>query len=353
VGHPGEDVLVPILWTEGTLLLLAVAVLIGHAVWWQLQRAVVAERRESAQRELVTFLQQHHGRESALPVFASLRRKEKLRCLLGLAASLKGQRAELLTGLSVRYGLVAWAEYRCRSRLWWRRLYAARLLTIIGGGRHWMLPLLRDRDPSVRSAAAEWAVGNPTPDVMEALLPLLSDAAGICRFTAQDSLLRIGEKVVEPLIAYLKSASSEEAEPALNVAVSLGDARLLSPALAFHRDSLPPTRRNAARLLGALGGGTAVRTLLEMTGDPEPTVRAAAARGLGVLERTEAAPHLAELLRDRSWQVRRQAGLALRALGSTGRMYLRRALTDQDRFAADMARQVIDLPESVGRLVSP
>jgi hypothetical protein len=338
---------------EAALLLLGVVVLMGHAVFWHVQRAVVAPKRELAQRELISFLHQPPGRRSSLPVFSALRRREKLRTLLGLAASLKGQRAELLTALAVHHGLVVWAELRCRSRLWWRRLYAARLLTIIGGGRHWMLPLLRDRDPSVRSAAAEWTVGNGSPDVIQALLPLLSDPAGICRFTAQDSLLRMGESAVQPLVAYLGSASGAEAEPALNVAVSLADARLLAPALAFHRDAHPGTRRNAARLLAALGGGVAVRTLLEMTSDEDASVRSAAARGLGVLESVEAAPRLAGLLRDPGWEVRRQAGLALRALGAAGRMYLRRALTDRDRFAADMARQVLDLPESVGRVVSP
>jgi hypothetical protein len=37
--------------------------------------------------------------------------------------------------------------------------------------------------------------------------------------------------------------------------------------------------------------------------------------------------------------------LALRAVGSPGILFLRRSLSDYDAFAADMAKQVLDLPE--------
>jgi HEAT repeat protein len=117
-------------------------------------------------------------------------------------------------------------------------------------------------------------------------------------------------------------------------------------------DPDPETRRQAARLLGALGGPGAVEGLVSLTVDQDADVRAAAARGLGVLERREAAPRLAGMLRDQSWGVRQAAGLALRALGAPGTIYLRRALSDHDRFARDMAQQILDLPDSVGRVVS-
>ncbi|HEX3534764.1 MAG TPA: hypothetical protein VHT23_11120, partial [Gemmatimonadaceae bacterium] len=53
---------------------------------------------------------------------------------------------------------------------------------------------------------------------------------------------------------------------------------------------------------------------------------------------------LAEALQDRTWRVRRDAGLALRALGAPGALFLRRALKGDDAFAADMSQQVLDLP---------
>jgi hypothetical protein len=49
-------------------------------------------------------------------------------------------------------------------------------------------------------------------------------------------------------------------------------------------------------------------------------------------------------MRDSAWRVRKEAGLSLRALGAPGTLFLRRALRSDDRFAADMAQQVLDLP---------
>jgi HEAT repeat protein len=59
---------------------------------------------------------------------------------------------------------------------------------------------------------------------------------------------------------------------------------------------------------------------------------------------SRSARRVAELLRDPAWIVRREAGLALRTLGNPGTVLLRRALRNPDRFAADMARQVMDIP---------
>jgi len=72
----------------------------------------------------------------------------------------------------------------------------------------------------------------------------------------------------------------------------------------------------------------------------------AAARGLGRMQHWQAASQLAEGLRDSAWHVRRDAGLALRSIGAPGALFLRRSLNSDDRFAADMAQLVLDLPEA-------
>ena len=83
-----------------------------------------------------------------------------------------------------------------------------------------------------------------------------------------------------------------------------------------------------------------------MLGDNDPNVRAAAASALGRMRYWQAGAQLAERLRDQRWQVRREAGLALRGLGAAGTLFLRRAVRGDDRFAADMAEQVLELPEA-------
>jgi HEAT repeat protein len=75
-------------------------------------------------------------------------------------------------------------------------------------------------------------------------------------------------------------------------------------------------------------------------------VRAAAAASLGRLGHWPAATELARMLRDPAWIVRSQSALAMRRLGSPGHLLLRRALDDRDRFASDIARQVLDMPET-------
>jgi HEAT repeat protein len=148
------------------------------------------------------------------------------------------------------------------------------------------------------------------------------------------------------------SPVERQVEAALVVAVGLAEPRLLTPALCLCRDPSPRVRALAATLLGALGGSAGVEDLTALLTDPTPAVRAAAARALGRLGHWPAAPALAPLLRDRVWAVRREAALALHVLGAPGLLFLRRYLADADRFAADMARQVLDLPEATELMVA-
>jgi HEAT repeat protein len=351
-GTPTDTVLLPILLAEVSLLAVGLVLLFGHAVWWSAHSSRLEPRVRRAQRELVAHLDRGGSERAAVRAFQLLSRRQQARCLLDLAPSVQGASAASVAALAGRLGLAAGAEARCHSRLWWRRLHAVRLLSVIGGPEERLRERLADRHPAVRAAAAEWAVSHPTPEVLAALLPLLGDSTGLCRFTAQDSLLRIGGATVPSLVHYLEGAGSREASLGLEVAVGLADPRLMKRAIVSSDDPDPEARRQAARLLGALGGPGAVEGLVSLTVDEDADVRAAAARGLGVLERREAAPRLAGMLRDRSWNVRQAAGLALRALGAPGTIYLRRALSDHDRFARDMAQQILDLPASVGRVVS-
>ena len=270
----------------------------------------------------------------------------QVRLLIGLARSLTGTQKLTVTELALRAGVVARAERRLGSRLWWRRLHAARLLTVLESGKESMPRLMRDPRPAVRAQAGEWAADHPTADLIPSLLGLLTDPAKLCRFAAENSLLRMGGLAVPALVDYLSSHAGVDVEAAMVVAAGLAEPRFAGPALRLCRDPIPETRALAAGLLGQLGGSEAVAVLTELMGDSDSAVRAAAARALGILNHWPAAPDLARALRDRAWDVRREAGRALRALGSPGILLLRRCLSDEDAFASDMARQVLDIPES-------
>lgn len=209
-----------------------------------------------------------------------------------------------------------------------------------------MTPLFDDRHAEVRAQAAVWAADRSEPASIMGLLGLLADAEPLCRFSAQDALLRCGPPAVDPLAQKLATSHGVGLEAALEVAIGLADPCLLPAALALCREGQPRARALAAALAGSLGGAEAVSVLVGMLDDTDPGARAAAARSLSRLGQWQTAPAVALLLGDRHWMVRREAGEALRNLGGPGILLLRRALGDPDPFAQDMARHVLDVIEA-------
>jgi hypothetical protein len=337
---------------EAALLVLGLALLIGHGAGVALRERVLRPRIAAARVALVEALQAGGGAADGAELralFGRLPGASQVRLLGDLAPSISGAQRARLSQAATDAGLLAQAAQRCRSRRWKQRLRGARLFTLLGGGDTLVPELFDDSHPEVRAQAAAWAAGHPTPEVVARLLELLLDEHTLCRFTVKDSLLRIGRPALEPLAAYLNAHSGARALAALDVAVWLPDVRLLDSALRLAGDELAGTRARAARLLGALGGARSAEVLERLLIDPSPEVRAAAAKALGHIGHWPAATRLAEALGDGAWDVRLQAGLALRGLGSPGVLMLRRSLEARDRFAADMSRLVLDLPEGAIR----
>jgi hypothetical protein len=78
----------------------------------------------------------------------------------------------------------------------------------------------------------------------------------------------------------------------------------------------------------------------------DAAVRAESAGSLGRLGHWPAAAPLYARLGDPAWAVRRAAALSLRRLGPPGLLMLRRGREHDDPFGRDMARQVLDLPDT-------
>lgn len=337
-----------VVWTlavVGGLLTLSVALYLGHGLWSRRHERRKATQLAHGSAVMQAVVHQGEVTEQEIQLLRSLPRNVQIRLLGEFLRSLAGASRQRVQALGEQMGLIAFAERRCRSRFWWRRLDGARILTLCEAGEAVMMELFGDPHPMVRTQAAEWAATHPRPRVIHHLLDLLQDPQGLCRFTVQDSLLRIGLAAAEPLHHYLETHTGPDAESALRVAAGVAVPSFLGPALTLSTDPHPSVRARAADLLGGLGGRQAVDRLGALLADPDPGPRAAAARALGALGDWRSAPRVAELLRDPAWIVRRDAGLALRALGNPGTVLLRRALGDPDRFAADMARQVMDTPQ--------
>jgi hypothetical protein len=331
--------------------LVGIALIIGHGSVLAVRDGRRRPRLTAARRELAVALQAGTAVSDPPAAVTALRAGLALQLLGDLAPSLAGGQRRQLTVLAQRFGLLQQAEQQCASRRWTRRLRGARTFTTLGGGDDVVPALLGDPRPDVRAQAAEWAAEHPVPAVIAELVVMLNDPQTLCRFTVEDSLLRIGRLAIGQLAACLDRASGESATAALSVAVWLPDPRFLPGALRLSEDPIASVRALAAELLGALGGAESAARLEALLHDENAAARAAAATAVGTLAHWRAAPALAGLLRDPAWDVRRAAGLALRALGAPGAILLRRAKDDADLFASDMARQVLDLPD--GTLVTP
>jgi hypothetical protein len=331
---------------EGVILVLSLAILFGHAAIAHRRERRWRVRTERGRRALLEVVRAGRLPRADEELLRGLPVRLQVRLFTELVPSLAGQRREQLARLAGDIGLIPAAERMAAARDWRDRLHGVRLLAAVGGGGAVVPPLLDDPHPAVRAEAVEWAGSHPTPDLVDQLVRLLPRTDRYGGFVVRDSLLRVGAAVIEPLARYLAKHSGRHAEPALDVAAGVPDVRFAAAALRLCRDPLPHVRARAAALAGAVGSEEAVGVLQLLVNDEDAEVRAAAAAALGRLGHWPSAPVIAPLLRDRAWIVRSQTALALRGLGSPGLLYLRRGLGDEDPFAADISRQVLDLPES-------
>lgn len=325
------------------LFALSLLLFFGHALWLYLSRRWEAPRIQRGRAILASLGSLPRLREEDMQVLRSFPRRIQTRLVVELAGSIRGAERDRLHDIARDLGIVRVGERLCGSALWWRRIRGIRLLTTVGGGEEIVPRLLDDPHPLVRTEAAVWASAHPAPPVIDRLIDHLRDPSGLCRFTVRDSLLRIGPPAIGPLEEYLGSPNGREVQSALEIAAAFADPRFLTPALGLLDHPSEGVRASAATVIGAIGGTEAVETLTRLLGDEHQKVRAAASAALGRLGHWPAAPLVARLLRDPAWEVRRTAANTLVEMGSPGLLFLRRALNDPDDFAADMARQVLDL----------
>jgi len=331
---------------EILLLVLAVAIFFAHGLWLFVNHRRVMRLTETARQSLARLVTRGTINVEDVELLRQLRHDVQITVFLETSRNLTGSGKERLRFVAHEVLLIDRARKLCESRLWTRRLRGARLLSRMDVADPIVVKLLSDENPAVRAQAAEWAATQPSPPLIATMLTMLADPATQARFAVQDALLRMGSIVTEPLAAFLETHAGLPAESGLRVAGALGSAAFLPAANRLSANESVGVRVAATNVLGAIGDASSADRLTALLKDPEAGVRSAAAHGLGRTQHWQSASQLAECLRDPSWQVRREAGLALRALGAPGSLFLRRAIKSDDRFAADMAQQVLDLPEA-------
>jgi hypothetical protein len=330
---------------EGALLLLGAAALLGRAALVRRRERRLEPRLRHVRVAAAAGLARPGMNDAVVADARGLPRAWQIRLVSELARQLDGTRRRRLAEFAGALGLVALAEGWCRRRRWWWRLRGVRLLSALDAGSPAVLDLFADPRAEVRAQAAEWAAQQPGDAALGRLVELLDDPRLVCRFAVKDALLRRGKAAEEAMALHLAQPDARPLE-ALEVAAGLAGPGFLPAGLTHSRSPDAAVRARSAVLLGAIGGAHAVERLTALLGDGDASVRAAAATALGRLGHWPSAGSLSERLGDPAWAVRRAAALALRELGAPGLLLLRRGLGDPDRFARDMARQVLDLPDT-------
>jgi HEAT repeat protein len=328
------------------LLVFAVVLFFAHGLWLGTSQRRLSRLTAAGRDSLARLVTSGAVNVEDMAALESLPKDVQVISFLEISRNLTGTGKERLRFVAQRIGVVDRARALCVHRRWQRRLRGARILSQLDVADPLVQTLLADEHPAVRAQAAEWAASQPSVPVISSMLELLADPATQARFAVQNALLRMGSVVAGPLRDFLEKHTGRAAEAGLRVAESLAEASFGPAALTHSRSEEVPIRVASAKLLGAIADATAAERLVELIRDDEARVRAAAAQALGRMQHWQAGSLLADSLRDRTWRVRREAGLALRAIGAAGVLYLRRALKGDDRFAADMAQQVLDLPEA-------
>lgn len=238
---------------------------------------------------------------------------------------------------------------RAMSRLWWRRLQCARLLSVVGtdDDRATVTRLLEDRHPAVQTAATNCLHRSADEAMVGRVLAGLHARSNVVRLYQFDALRRAWRLTVNPLLARLAdpAVGARELEVAINLVEAIGTPELIRAALPLRERPEPNVRVAVAKTLKKYFHPDAYEAALGLLADPDWRVRGQAARALGALGSDDAVPALVAAMSDHSWWVRFRAGLSLAQLGEHGRAALRGAREMPDRYGSEMARMISGLSD--------
>jgi HEAT repeat protein len=235
-----------------------------------------------------------------------------------------------------------------RSRRWWKRFGAVRLLAIVGKPRHRLAlhRLLLDRHPAVQLAAASCLGRVNDPELVSLVVETLPRRPTAVRHYLIESLKECWYTTVPLVEARLRpDAPAERLAVWVGLAEAMPAPEVLGKVVRLHGHGASDVRLAVARALRHYFHPDALAALDQLLGDEDWRVRAQAARSLGKLHATGSIERLGEALADGAWWVRFRAGLALTQLGEPGRSVLRATQEGgHDQFAREMATMVSRLP---------
>jgi len=332
-----------VLVVEAVVAGLAVVVVFAHALWLKRESRMSMPRLARGRVALAEYFEGGaEEQDVALAVLAKFPCRVRTRLLEEASVGMRSGGTMTVAHAAGRLGLERRARRWCRSHRWWRRARGVHLLTLwdaVDVPAH----LLTDRHPIVRARAIEWAGDHPRPELVELVLERLGDPTLLCRWRAEDAVLRAGAAATGPLGHRLDIATGPDLDVLLRLAARRPDSSFHAVALRLVADERPAVRAGAAAVLGALGGAEATAALEALLADPQPGPRVAAAEALGRLRHWPAATSVAALLSDPSWDARRAAAESLVVMGAPGTLLLGSHARGSDEDAARMARYALDV----------
>ena len=243
-----------------------------------------------------------------------------------------------------------------RSRVVRHRVQAAALLArlpFFDESSTILCRLVADPHPLVREAAARAVAIRRDAPAAAAMLRAIERYNDLSMYrVARHALARCGHEVTNGLIEGLSSELPEVRWLCLDVLGDIGDPVALPVILALaRRDGDTETLTRLARALRSYSGVQVVQCLLDLAGHPEWQVRAQAARSLGLVAGRDGnaiyldavLECLEQLTRDQEYWVRNNAATALASLGEPGRRILQRLASGSDRYAAERAREALQV----------
>lgn len=234
-----------------------------------------------------------------------------------------------------------------------RRLQAVHLLSEIAtrADETLLMDILDSRSPSMRFGAARGLVRLGSRPGLERILDAVARSEPGGAVLLAEALVGYGAAAVEPISRRLLEGGDLPKPLLLRVLGLIGDREAAGVLASFLSDPDPEVRVPAVSALGTAGTAASVPLVEALAGDPDWRVRARAAATLGDLGDGTAIPTLRTLLRDSSWWVRQNSATALAKLPD-GARELVSALDDPDPFAADAARERLELsfPELAPRI---
>lgn len=330
---------------QGAAILLMLAALVLNRWLRKRHRLGVGPRRAALDEVIRGWALGQIGPDVVAMELEALPRGDAVGALLAWSVRLTGERWQALALELERRPWTARLRAAASAGAWWRRLEAARFLSIAGTGDDapTIERLLTDPHPAVRIAVAAALGRIADARLVGIVLDRLPSMVGPVQ-AHYAAVLRRQHAITVPLLAERLGRVYDPGLPRfVEFAGRLADAALREPitALADHRD--PEVRVQVARALGDYPHARSVTVLRTLVTNSAWEVRAQAVRSLGRIADASTLGDLVIRLADAIWWVRLRAALALTRLGTTGRDALLQAEIGAQPEARYVSRLILGL----------